>query len=195
MERTTTEKPEREARGYSSKFQWLANIGRGIHFFFLMSVSIIHNLTWVHFKPPSTASPILVTQFEIVQGTCNTAINIWKTLFFSIDVLSEEKVLFIVTQILTAIIFESYVPRLLFWCHPPLFSWIAKFIVTFLSCCTWPISWGLAWILENIVHGSFKEFWKSLKSEKSESQQEGEYSTEEIPDSTEENVGGTESGV
>ena len=50
--------------------------------------------------------------------------------------------------------------QLLFWCHPPLFSWIAKFIVTFLSCCTWPISWGLAWILENIVHGSFKEFWK-----------------------------------
>jgi len=70
-----------------------------IHFAIVMIVTIINAIAWIHYAPKPGATLLKITTSNILEGACNTVLLIWKTFFFSFNVLKEEETSYIVIQI------------------------------------------------------------------------------------------------
>ena len=82
------------------------------HFASLMVVTLSNSIAWIHYAPKAEDTLLNITANTILQGLCNTALLIWKAVFFSFNVLKEEETSYIVIQIVCAIVFETLLPRI-----------------------------------------------------------------------------------
>ena len=82
-----------------------------IHFASLMVMTLFNPIAWIHYVQKLEPTLLNITANNILQGLFNTALLIWKAVFFSINVLKEEETSYIVIQIAGAIVFETLLPR------------------------------------------------------------------------------------
>jgi len=89
------------------RYKWI----HVIHFVGLMVVVLLNSIAWINYAPKPEATKLNITTNTLFQGLCNMALLIWKAFFFSFDVLKEEGRIYIVIQIVCAILFETLLPR------------------------------------------------------------------------------------
>ncbi|KAK2716706.1 hypothetical protein QYM36_007000 [Artemia franciscana] len=78
-----------------------------------MIVVLLNSIAWIQYVPKPEATKSHIVTNTLFQGLCNMALLIWKTFFFSFSVLKEEENMYIVIQIVSAIFFETFLPRIL----------------------------------------------------------------------------------